>query len=55
MYQSRNGIRTNAKVRTRIPTSHFLAIADFGGAEGMFADWGTVFICIAVGGSLEGL
>src|ERR1700687_1018655 len=31
-YHSRNGIRPKAKVKTRIATSHFLAIADFAGA-----------------------
>src|SRR5579862_3666562 len=44
MYQSRNGIRTNAKVRTRMATSHFLAIADLGGAGVSPAVCGTVLI-----------
>src|SRR5882762_7231833 len=44
MYHSRNGMRTNAKVRTRIATSHFFAIPDFAGTEEASAG----FCCVII-------
>src|ERR1700726_375205 len=43
MYQSRNGMRTKAKVRIRIATSHFFAIPDFAGTEVASAGFGALF------------
>src|ERR1019366_4296172 len=44
IYQSRNGIRTNANVSTRMAMSHFLAIADLGGDLKELAACGMVII-----------
>jgi hypothetical protein len=48
MYHSRNGINTNAKVRARIATSHFLAILGLGAVEEGFAAWGMLVIVFSI-------
>src|SRR6266481_5108446 len=48
MYHSRNGISTNANVRTRIATSHFWAIPYLGGTDDESTACGTLFIAHSI-------